>query len=308
LLIITISRQTGSSGEKLALELSELFGLPLIDKDYVNVQWLSKMAKSNQLKILKESPKAHLALSPEGIPYYVSIENRLRDATNDTGAIILGLGAQVIFQDHPDAFHIRVVSPESMRISRICEQYGIDMVQAQKLITLSERKRRKYLFDIYSRNWDDNDLYHITFNTGKLTIEHARNMIANIFPDEIRLNSTSKSLNVEEIKSKKKFVHQSEVEFVKILDMYHVEWKYEPTTFPIEWDAEGNVTMAFTPDFFLPAYQTYVELTTMNQKYVTEKNKKMRKLKAHYPEINITILYKKDINKLLKKFGIIQEG
>jgi len=76
---------------------------------------------------------------------------------------------------------------------------------------------------------------------------------------------------------------------------------------PIEWDAEGNVIKAFTPDFFLPQYQAYIELTTMNQKYVTEKNKKLRRLKALYPDVNITILYKKDIMKLLKKFGVVKE-
>lgn len=308
MLIITISRQTGSLGEELAQELSKTFGLPLIDRELVQTQWLSKIVSSNHLKVLKESPKAHLALSSEGIPFYVSIENRLKDTTKDMGAVILGLGAQVIFQNSPYAFHIRVVSPDSNRISRICEQYGIDTVQAQKFINLSDRKRRKYLFDIYSQNWEDNDLYHLTLNTGKLMIKDAVKIISNIFPDEIKKDYSFMRIDADESRSKKrKFVHQSEVDFVKVLNMYHVEWKYEPTTFPIEWDAEGNVTMAFTPDFFLPAYHTYIELTTMNQRYVTEKNRKLRKLRSLYPEINITILYKKDIIKLLKKFGVIKE-
>ncbi len=309
MLIITISRQTGSLGEELARELSKIFGFPLIDREYVHTQWISKIASSYQLTVLKDSPKAHLTLSSEGIPFYVSIENRIKDAIKETGAIILGLGAQVIFQNSPHAFHVRVISPESIRISRICKQYGIDAAQAQRLITLSDRKHKKYLFDIYSRNWEDNYFYHITINTSKLKIKDAVQIIASMFPNEIKKGSSSIRLDFDEDRIKKRsFAHESEVDFAKVLDMYHVEWKYEPTTFPVEWDAEGNVIMAFTPDFFLPAYQTYVELTTMNQKYVTEKNKKLRRLKALYPEINITILYKKDINKLLKKFGVIKEG
>jgi cytidylate kinase len=308
-LIITISRQTGSLGEELARELSKTFGLPLVDRELVQTQWLSRIASSNHLKVLKESPKAHLTLSSEGIPFYVSIENRLKDITKGMGAIILGLGAQVIFQNYPNAFHVRVVSPEPNRISRVCEQYGVDAIQAQKFISLSDRKRRKYLYDIYSQNWEDNRLYHITLNTGKLMIKDAVQIISGTFPDEIKKDYASMRFDVDENRNRKrKLVHQSEVDFVKVLDMYHVEWKYEPTTFPIEWDAEGNVTMAFTPDFFLPAYQTYIELTTMNQRYVTEKNKKLRKLRSLYPEINITILYKKDIIKLLKKFGVIKEA
>lgn len=306
MLIITVSRQTGSLGEELAKELSMTFGLPLIDREYVNTQWLSGIAKSNQISLLKDSPKAHLTLSSEGIPFYVSIENRLKEATKDSGAIILGLGAEVIFKDNPNAFHIRVISPEPARINRICEQYGIDATQAQKFIALSDRKHRKYLFDIYSQSWGDNSLYHITFNTEKLKIKQISQMIANMFPNEIKNDTSAAKIDTGEHRLKKRdFVHPSEAEFVKILEMYHLEWKYEPTTFPIEWDTEGNVTKAFTPDFFLPAFQTYVELTTMNQKYVTAKNRKMRKLKALYPEVNITILYKKDISKLLSKFGVL---
>ena len=306
MLIITVSRQTGSLGEELAKELSMTFGLPLIDREYVNTQWLSGIAKSNQISLLKDSPKAHLTLSSEGIPFYVSIENRLKEATKDSGAIILGLGAEVIFKDNPNAFHIRVISPEPARINRICEQYGIDATQAQKFIALSDRKHRKYLFDIYSQSWGDNSLYHITLNTEKLKITQISQMIANMFPNEIKNDTSAAKIDTGEHRLKKRdFVHPSEAEFVKILEMYHLEWKYEPTTFPIEWDTEGNVTKAFTPDFFLPAFQTYVELTTMNQKYVTAKNRKMRKLKALYPEVNITILYKKDISKLLSKFGVL---
>ena len=84
--------------------------------------------------------------------------------------------------------------------------------------------------------------------------------------------------------------------------MYHIDWIYEPHPFPIEWDAEGNVTQAFSPDFFLPRFKTYLELTTMNQKYVTEKNKKARRLKELYPDIQVRIVYKIDFESLIERF------
>lgn len=303
--IITISRQTGSLGEELALELSRTYGLPLIDRKYVRTNWLPKIASSNQLHLLTESPKAHLTTSTEGIPFYLSIENRLKETVKESGAIILGLGAQVIFQNNPQAYHIRVIAPIEQRMNFICEHYGIEPAQAQKFLHLSDRKRRKYLLDLYAQDWENNDLYHLTLNTGKVKIKDAMGLIASLLPEELKKDVQILNPVTVDGRKQKSFVHQSEIDFVKVLDMYHIEWKYEPTTFPIEWDAEGNVTKAFTPDFFLPAYQTYVELTTMNQRYVTEKNRKVRKLKALYPEINVTILYKKDIHKLLKKFGVV---
>jgi bifunctional protein TilS/HprT len=98
------------------------------------------------------------------------------------------------------------------------------------------------------------------------------------------------------------FAHPSEEEFARLLDFYHIEWVYEPRSFPLGW--EGNrVTEMFTPDFYLPGLDMYVELTTLKQSLVTEKNRKLRRLQQLYPEIKITLLYKKDFDRLLAKYG-----
>jgi hypothetical protein len=95
------------------------------------------------------------------------------------------------------------------------------------------------------------------------------------------------------------FAHSSELEFAKILDFYDISWFYEPKTFPIEMDGEGNVLLSFTPDFYLPDFDLYIELTTLNQKLVTKKNRKLKKLKELYPDINIKLFYKKDFHNLI---------
>lgn len=100
------------------------------------------------------------------------------------------------------------------------------------------------------------------------------------------------------------FAHASERVAAEILDYYLVRWAYEPTTFPIEWDGKGNVIASFTPDFYLPDFDLYIELTTMSQKLVTKKNRKVRRLKELYPEINIKIFYQKDFRALLARFGV----
>jgi hypothetical protein len=103
---------------------------------------------------------------------------------------------------------------------------------------------------------------------------------------------------------KVKFAHPSEKVCAEILDYYGIDWEYEPTTFPISWDEEGNITESFTPDFYLPEFDLYIELTTMNQRLVTRKNRKIRKLKELYPHINIKTFYQKDFKKLLLKYGL----
>jgi hypoxanthine phosphoribosyltransferase len=98
------------------------------------------------------------------------------------------------------------------------------------------------------------------------------------------------------------FAHPSEEEFAQILDFYNLDWVYEPRSFPLAWD-QGRVTEMFTPDFYLPGLDLYIELTTLKQSLVTEKNRKLRRLRMLYPEVNITLLLKKDYDRLLAKFG-----
>lgn len=100
------------------------------------------------------------------------------------------------------------------------------------------------------------------------------------------------------------FAHPSERVAAQILDFYRLKWDYEPTTFPIEWDRDGKVIASFSPDFYLPDFDLYIELTTMSQKLVTKKNRKVRRLRELYPDVNIRIFYQKDFRRLLFKFGI----
>ncbi|MGH9183239.1 MAG: hypothetical protein ACRDZ9_05415 [Acidimicrobiales bacterium] len=101
-----------------------------------------------------------------------------------------------------------------------------------------------------------------------------------------------------------RFAHSSERQFAKLLDFYGVAWEYEPETFPLDWDEDGRPTRAFTPDFYLPDHGVFIEVTTLNQKLVTKKNAKVRRLRELYPRLRITVLYQRDYLELLAKYGL----
>jgi hypothetical protein len=101
-----------------------------------------------------------------------------------------------------------------------------------------------------------------------------------------------------------RFAHNSERQFARLLDFYGIEWHYEPRTFTLERDKAGNPVQAFTPDFYLPAYDLYIEITTLNQKLVTKKNRKARRLTELYPEVKIRVFYQRDYLSLLMKYGL----
>jgi hypoxanthine phosphoribosyltransferase len=101
-----------------------------------------------------------------------------------------------------------------------------------------------------------------------------------------------------------RFASQAELECAKVLDYYRVPWEYEPRTFVLEQDDEGRVLEAFTPDFYLPDQDLYVELTVMKQSLVTRKNRKLRKLRERYPDVKVKLFYKRDIERLAQHFHL----
>jgi hypothetical protein len=100
------------------------------------------------------------------------------------------------------------------------------------------------------------------------------------------------------------FAHASERQFARLLDFYQIEWEYEPRSFDLEWDRQGNVIQQFTPDFYLPAWDLYIEITTMNQKLVTRKNRKVRRLLELYPDVKCKVFYQRDYLSLVTKYGL----
>jgi hypothetical protein len=101
-----------------------------------------------------------------------------------------------------------------------------------------------------------------------------------------------------------RFANRAELECAKVLDFYGVPWDYEPRTFVLEQDEEGRTTEAFTPDFYLPEQDLYLEVTVMKQSLVTRKNRKLRKLRERFPEVNAKLFYKRDLERLAARLGL----
>lgn len=104
------------------------------------------------------------------------------------------------------------------------------------------------------------------------------------------------------------YSHPMEELFARILDFYGVEWHYEPTTFPLEWDAQGRVTEAFSPDFYLPGQDLYIELTTLRPQLSTFKNRRMRRMQELYPQVHIKLLKRRELRAMLVKYGLVDEA
>lgn len=121
--------------------------------------------------------------------------------------------------------------------------------------------------------------------------------------DEIEQTSTPES-EPSGKKDKPSFAHISEAAFARVLDFYQVDWEYEPHSFPLRWNEAGEPVEYFTPDFYLKEFDLYIELTTLRQKLVTRKNRKLRRLRELYPNVQIKLFYSRDVRKFLSRYGV----
>jgi len=105
-----------------------------------------------------------------------------------------------------------------------------------------------------------------------------------------------------------RFQNEAELAYARILDWYGVPWMYEPRTFVLERAADGRVIEAFTPDFYLPEQDLYLEVTVMKQSLVTRKNRKLRKLRLLYPDVRIKLFYERDFSRIAARYGLRKAG
>jgi hypoxanthine phosphoribosyltransferase len=100
------------------------------------------------------------------------------------------------------------------------------------------------------------------------------------------------------------FAHPSERLFSQLLTLYGLEWIYEPLEFPLEWNDKGVPVRGFRPDFFLPSQRLFIELTVLEQRLTTKKNRKVRRFRDLYPEIPLLVVYQRDFHQLLRQHDL----
>ncbi len=309
--VITISRQRGSFGNEIAAALAQKLGFELITHDTWLSMFLDTAASPHERHMLNESAKYYLTASQTGDTFLDLLSQNLRAFTRTHNAVLVGFGSQAIYANDDSALHIRVFAPDSVRIARLKKQYHVSDAQAEQILSKADKKQKKFVYTLFGASVAEASQYHLTLNTANLGADEC--VAAVMALHEQRAIKRRIEQHADHISAKANLSglavlkNESEIEFARLLDMYHIEWVYEPKTFPVEWDAGGNVISAFSPDFYLPKFDTFIELTTMNQKYVTDKNKKVKKLRELYPGINIKVVYKKDFHSLAERFNLSGE-
>jgi cytidylate kinase len=320
LAIVTISHQHGSRGEAIAAEVAARLGFQLVTPEKVD-------------EVIHERYRLDLSLSGEidQLPREIQaskifaslISGILTDMALLQDLVVLECGGQFIFRSFPNSIHVRIVAPRDVRVHHVMEARQGTFDEALAAIDEHERKHLRFLRSTFRRPSETPERYDLVINTGGFEVSEAIDLILHAvnlkklpqyglvssetvqrakLRNQIRLARALSRLAVPRAEPARQFAHPSERVFASLLDFYGIRWEYEPTTFPLERDASGHVTEAFSPDFYLLDSQLYVELTTMKQSLVTKKNRKVKRLRELYPDVKIRLLYQKDFEDLIFKY------
>lgn len=316
--IISISRQTGSGGREIATAIAERLNFQLLDRNAMDVVIDQQFpVRTEQLSRIKKDRKVYDEMARSAIAEVAAIHN----------VVILGSGAQFLFAKVAASLHVQIVAPLPYRIARVMRMAQVEREAAERIIQEKDHAKENFIRAIYGKDWRDPAYYDLVINIDHFSNDIAVDIIVKAaqakgidakpveLPPQLREEILTTKLDVAQMADLHteedrlpEFAHPSEREFARVMDFYRIRWQYEPKTFPIEWDENHNVIAAFTPDFYLPDLDLFIELTTMKQSLVTKKNRKVRLLRELYPDVNIKILYERDYKNLIWKYGLSENG
>jgi cytidylate kinase len=179
--LLTVNREFGSGGGRIAQTIAENLGWKLLDKDIIDAiayaahvdtsvvqrydehveSWLRRL---NQQAMRSAALAAGLELRDNAVfdaEEMVKISQKvIEQAYAEGNCVIVGRGSQSVLQHKPEAFHVFVYAPHRDRILRLRARLpkGSDVEQRIRSV---DAERAKYLQEYYGKYWLNPHLYDL---------------------------------------------------------------------------------------------------------------------------------------------------
>lgn len=186
---ITLSRQLGSGGATIAHLVASQLGLHVLGRELVDAVAERAGVPTAVAEALDEQSYGwagslihSLLLAFQGHQmtqesYYYVAAQVIREAATRDNVVILGRAGQVVLGFEPRTFHVHVVAPLDDRAARIAARDGVTEEEALRRIRESDEDRRRYVWAVSRRDWEDPLLYDMVINTHRLDPPMAAGLI-----------------------------------------------------------------------------------------------------------------------------------
>lgn len=175
---ITISRQMGSLGSRVARETADQLGYRLLWRELINQAAKRSGTPEMALAAMDELGLLNIRTSNRAIQAYrVALEQVVLEQAQEGNVVIVGRAGQAILGSRPDVLHVRVIAPLLLRAERQAVQAGVSWDSAMAQVEASDLHRARFLRRFYQVKLDDPLLYHLVINTGNLSVSQAAGLI-----------------------------------------------------------------------------------------------------------------------------------
>jgi len=182
--VVTISREYGSGGGKIAERLARRLGWKLVDKSLVTEVALRAKIDAETAARFDESvdPWFHRLVKSLGHVGYEGLATTvdtsivdseamtklggeiIREAATLGQCVIVGRGSQCILHRRPDAFHVSVFGPRRQKLQRLRERLD-NGEDAERVMEEMDRRRAGYIHRFHGEDWKDCRLYHLVISS-----------------------------------------------------------------------------------------------------------------------------------------------
>ncbi len=184
--VLTVNREFGSGGGRIAQAIAERLQWKLLDRDIIDAiayaahvdanvvrhydehvdSWLRRI---NQQAMRSAALTAGLALAEDSVfdaDAMVKISQKIIEkAYADGNCVIVGRGAQCVLQHKPDVYHVFVYAPLKQRIVRLKARLEKGANVEQRIRTV-DGERAKYLHEYFGKSWCNQHLYDLMISSG----------------------------------------------------------------------------------------------------------------------------------------------
>jgi cytidylate kinase len=196
--VITISRELGSEGDRIANLLCEKTGTCRVDKDVlsaiaqeagVDVQAVLEKERSvvsgprlvsgDMTSLYRKDPSAfHRKAKIDDETYDRIVRETMEKYAGEGNAVIVGRGGQMVLRDFPGVLHVHLYASEDVRARRLMERLDVSEAEARRRIKRSDEQKRQYIRRVHENaSWKNLKYYHLAIDTGRISPETAARMI-----------------------------------------------------------------------------------------------------------------------------------
>lgn len=181
--VITISRQLGSHGARVARGLARELGWKLADKSTIN-SVIEQYGLIHLDTIYGDKPPSFWDLYKQDSVWTIEWMNKtIKTIATHGDTVILGRGGFAVLGDYADSFDVFIKAPEKVRARRIGQRDNITDAEAISKIEADDKTRRRFTKRVYDADWADESNFDLVVDTGEVSDDKAIELIIAAFKE-----------------------------------------------------------------------------------------------------------------------------